>query len=145
MVEVGIRILKYIHFSIDDVGQSLNWLSVNRPKKIYDMRFFGLLKKWHDDYDIKVTLNVYACLDNFELNQIPEEYKNDFNSAAEWMKFAYHSKSLEPFIDDDLDAVSMGYNIYDDTCTRLLWRRSDIVRLHFWIASEEQKKFLRTI
>ncbi len=136
--------MKYIHFSIDDVGKSLAWLAVNKPKSIYDMLFFGLLNKWHSCYGIKVTLNVYACLENFDLAQIPEVYKREFDSAGDWMRFAYHSKSIRPFIEDELNTVITGYNIFDEACRRLMWHQSDIVRLHFWKASEEQKKFLKS-
>lgn len=48
--------MKIAHYSIDDVWKSLRYLERNRPKSLFDMRFFGTLKGFHERFQVRFSL-----------------------------------------------------------------------------------------
>lgn len=79
-----------IHFSIDDVFETLRWCWENEPDSIFDMDFYGRLRKWHDLYGLRCNLYVfYTKNGNFGLGDLQEKYKDELN-AADWMVLSYH-------------------------------------------------------
>lgn len=100
---------RIVHFSIDDVNRVLFEITKNEEKyeSVFDHDFFRLLKDWHDEYDIKVTLYAFCESNNFSLDECTDKFANEFNSNSSWLKFGYHgfapsvvfeNKSYEYFI-----------------------------------------------
>ena len=131
---------KEVHLSIDDVCKSLRWLSYNRPNSIFEMRLFGKLKKWHEIYGAKFSLYCFAMTENFLLTEIPEIYRDEFFSSGDWLKFGYHGKCPVRFIDDN--GYAAGFELFNNAVQRLKMCKTDTIRLHNWLASDEQKKYL---
>jgi len=129
-----------VHISIDDVGQSLRLLAHERPVSIFDSDFFALLKKWHNQFNAKFTLYVFS--DSFLLSDMPVEYTNDFHGNAQWLKWGYHGSSKLPFI-EELN-YEEEFKLLDKAFDKLGAGKTDILRLHYWQVSPEQKKFLHS-
>ncbi len=94
--------MKKAFFYIDDVIWLFRDLARQRPKSIYDNSFLKVLKEAHDRYGMKVQLNVflrtdfYYGNDEFKLSEMPDCYKDEFDSASDWLKFGFHSKQEFP-------------------------------------------------
>lgn len=129
-----------VHLSIDDAGDSLRWLTNKRPNSIFNLRLFSTLKQWHEQFGAKFTLYIYAVADSFSIDNIPVEYANDFKSCFHWMKFGYHGSYGIPFMEDT--GYEKGFNLVDRTLDIIEAGRTDILRLHNWQATTEQKEFL---
>lgn len=95
--------MKKAYFYIDDTIWVLRELSRKKPASIFDVPFFKMLKKAHDDYGMKVQLNLFYRTDSFygydefSLADVPDIYKNEFEESSDWLKFAFHA--LEEFPD----------------------------------------------
>ncbi len=103
---------KQAFFFIDDVIWCLRDIAREKPKSIFDNAFFGMLKKAHDDYGMTVQLNLFYRTDffygeekEFTLSQMPDTYKNEFEEASSWLRFAFHAKQEFP----DYPYVNISY------------------------------------
>ena len=93
---------KYYYYFIDDVIWALRDLTRQKPKSLFDIPLFSVLKKAHDDYGVKTQLNAfyrtdyYYGMDEFTLSEVPDTYKDEFTAASDWLKFSFHSKQEFP-------------------------------------------------
>ncbi len=107
-------------FYIDDVIWIFRDLAATKPKSCWDHRFLGHLKEAHERYGLKVQLNVFYRDDfyygvkasQFSLRDMPDAWKDEFQSAKDWLKFGFHS--LQEFPDYPWISAS-----YEDT--KLCW------------------------
>lgn len=90
-------------FFIDDTIWVLRDLTRQRPKSMFDMPFFKMLKEAHDRYGLKLQLNLFYRTDyfygtdEFTLAQVTDDYRAEFESASDWLKFGLHA--LQEFPD----------------------------------------------
>jgi hypothetical protein len=131
-----------VHLSIDDVGVSLRWLCNNHPDSIWDMRFFGRLSELHAKYGAQFTLYCFYDLGGgLTFSDISDSYAKEFAGCADWLKFGFHSRNSEPF-SKDIDWI-FAFEATSAAIRRLGMGTTDILRLHYWKASQEQKHRLR--
>ena len=99
-------------FFIDDVIWFLRDIARQRPKSIFDHPFMGGLKKAHDEYGLKVQLNLFYRtdyfygMDEFTLADFPDAYKTEWQANADWIKFGFHALQEFP----DYPFVNVSYN-----------------------------------
>ena len=89
---------KRYNFFIDDCSFFLMHLTKDRPKSLFDELFLGGLKKTHDAYGTKFTLNLFYHDDHhdFCIADMPDSYKSEFADNADWLKMSFHAKSEFP-------------------------------------------------
>ena len=88
---------------VDDVIWFLRDIARQRPKSIFEHPFLGGFKRIHEATGIKVQMNLFYRtdffygMDEFTLADMPDTHKAEFQSAADWLKFGFHS--LQEFPD----------------------------------------------
>ena len=93
---------KLAYFFIDDTIWCLRDIAREKPKSIFDNWFMKMLKKGHDDYGMTVQLNLFYKTDffygddEFCLTEMPDTYKEEFEQASDWLRFAFHAKQEFP-------------------------------------------------
>lgn len=89
---------KRYRFSIDDNIFFLRNLMQEKPKNINDNLYLGQLKKLHDNFGVKFTLNLFyeTPEKDFNLSQMSDEWKSQFEENAEWMRLTWHAYSEFP-------------------------------------------------
>ncbi len=93
---------KKTFFFIDDVIWCLRDLTRNHPASMFDVPFFKMLKKAHDDYGMKVQLNLFYRTDffygndEFTLADVTADYKKEWEDNSDWLKLAFHAKQEFP-------------------------------------------------
>ena len=75
---------KYLHFSLDDVHDCISRLSHYNKESIFDDSTLHVLKVWHDQYGIVVSLYVQG---DFSINS---KYAKELIDNGSWLKFGYH-------------------------------------------------------
>lgn len=85
---------QWVHFSIDDVIGSFQWIYRNKPQSIFDEPMLAQLKKWHEEYDIACDLYVFEHTDGFCLTDLQDTYCEELQKEAGWLK------TTEPLNDD---------------------------------------------
>lgn len=108
---------KKAFFFIDDVIWVFRDLTRQRPASAFDNPFLKMLKDTHDKYDIKVQLNVFYQTDvfygndKFNLSEMTDAYKAEFEAASDWLKFAFHARQEFP----DYPYINASYDhVYED-------------------------------
>lgn len=129
-----------VHISIDDVWKSLRYIIRNQPDSIFDLWFYGTLKKWHDMYGAKFTCYCIVKMDDFSFFDIPYHYKKDFADCSHWLRFGFHSCDATSFC-KTVDYMNM-YDDYMRYLRELKMGETDFLRLHSWLATDEQRLFL---
>lgn len=104
-----------IHFSIDDVNQSLEDLTKNEFKydNLFDDGYWSYLKKLHEKTGAIITLYCIYKTDTFCLNDCTTKFQNDFRNNSDWLKFGYHC------YDNNNTFSGNSYNNYLDAIVRI--------------------------
>ena len=130
-----------IHFSIDDVGGSLRYLIQNRPDSIFDLRLFGKLRDWRSRFGLLVTLYCFVEAGGYSVLQIPKEYTKEFDENSDWLKFGFHGRCGDyPFLQENNYVES--FMKMESAKKNLCAGTTSILRLHNWMATPEQVKYL---
>ena len=81
------------NFFIDDHSFLFRELALTRPKSAFDHFYLKGLKKIHDRYGFKVTLNAFYHDDHhdFALKDMPDLWKGEFRDNSDWLKFSFHA------------------------------------------------------
>ena len=89
---------KRYRFSIDDNVFWLRELMKDKPKNINDNLYLGQLKRLHDNFGAKFTLNLfYETPDKeFNLSMMSPEWKSQLQDNAEWMRLTWHAYNEFP-------------------------------------------------
>ena len=103
-------------FYIDDVIFVMRDLAKMKPKSIFEVPLFKVLKKGHDETGVTVQLNLFYRTDffygsrEFTLSEVPDCYRAEFEANADWLKFSFHAKQEfpdYPYINADYEDVKM--------------------------------------
>lgn len=129
-----------LHLSIDDIGKSLTWLAQNKPDSIFDMRLFGTLLQWHKEYEAKFTLYCFPIDSSILTKEMLLSYANEFQLNSNWLRFGYHGRGEKQFYDDE--QYKNDFLNFNMARQQLKMGRTAIIRLHYWLANDEQKNFL---
>ncbi len=89
---------KRYRFSIDDNVFWLRNLMQEKPKCINDNLYLGQLKKLHDNFGVKFTLNLFyeTPEKDFNLSMMSDEWKAQLQENAEWMRLTWHARNEFP-------------------------------------------------
>ena len=89
---------KRYNFLIDD--NSFFWTEIvkTKPLSLFDQFYLKFLKRMHDEYGTKFTLNLFFRNDHefCELSSMPDTYKGEFADNADWLKMSWHAYSEFP-------------------------------------------------
>ena len=84
-------------FSIDDNSFFLRDIHQKQYGSIFDCFYLEGLQEIHGRYGAKFVLNIYYTTeDGFELPQLSDRYKGEWQDNAHWLKLAFHAYANEP-------------------------------------------------
>ena len=86
------------NFFIDDNIFFLTDIAKERPKSLFDHFYLAFLKKMHDNYGTKFTLNLFYKNSHFgfELKDFPDCYKAEFEANSDWLRLSWHAYAEFP-------------------------------------------------
>lgn len=131
---------RQIHLSIDDIGKSLTWLARYKPDSIFDMRLYGTLLQWHKEYKAKFTLYCFPIDSNILTQEMLLSYVDEFRINSNWLRFGYHGRNEIRFCNDG--QYKDDFLNFNRVARQLEMGRTATIRLHYWLANDEQKRFL---
>ena len=139
--------MKSAHISFDDVFGSLRWLKVNHPASLFDMGFWGNLKKLHNKYNAVFSLYTFQSHDGFDIGMLPNVYKDELRQSTSWLRFGFHAASPKT------NALQMNADDFCDSLVRFnevmskvmpIERLCKWIRLHNWCATKEQVDIMKS-
>ncbi len=104
------------NFYIDDHSFTFTDLAKQRPARAFDHFYLAGLKAIHDRLGFKVTLNVFYRNDHhgFELKDMPDTWRSEFQDNADWLRFSFHSYSEfpdRPYLESDAEEFGRDYDL----------------------------------
>lgn len=105
---------KKVHLSIDDVSCCVQRLTKDSLKygSVFDEPFLHKLQLAHDVLGAEFTLYIYEQDGDYDINEFPCKYSNEFVRIKNWLRFGFHAKS-PVFSKIDYDEFYQTYNRVD--------------------------------
>ncbi len=84
--------MKTFCFTVDDNIRFLKEITQNSYQSIFEHPYLAMYKRLHEEFDLKVQLNLFYRMDGFALPQISSAYYNEWKENADWLKLSFHSE-----------------------------------------------------
>ena len=84
-------------FSIDDNSFFLRDLAQKQYDSLFDCFYLAGTRELHQQYGTKFVLNIYYTTeDGFELPQLSDRYRSEWEDCSDWLKLAFHAYANKP-------------------------------------------------
>ncbi len=85
-------------FQVDDNSFFLRDLHRKNYKSLFDSSYLGMFRDFHRQYGAKVVLNPFYSTpeEDFNLSQLSDKYKSEWQDNADWLKLAFHARNEFP-------------------------------------------------
>lgn len=99
--------MKTFCFTIDDNIRFLQETARRGYESIFDHPYPAMLRRLHDEFGLKIQLNLFYECDGFNLAMMPDRYKDEWSRNADWLKLSFHSRAETeyPYIHSSYDEV----------------------------------------
>lgn len=84
--------MKQFVFTVDDNIRFLCDLTKREHGSIFDHPYLGVYWRLHQKYGLKVQLNLFYEMPDFELSAVTARYRDEWAACADWLKLSFHSK-----------------------------------------------------
>lgn len=86
----------FYRFSVDDNIWFLRDLSKGEYSSLFDHPYLALYQRLHEKYGAKFQLNVYYETDGFNLSQMTDRYKAEWEENSGWLRLSFHARADAP-------------------------------------------------
>ncbi len=85
-------------FSVDDNIEFLKDLALapEQYPSLFDHWFLAFWREMHRDYGAKIHLNIYYQTHGFDLTEMPEIWKEEWQANADWLHLSFHALQDKP-------------------------------------------------
>ena len=79
-------------FTVDDNIRFLKELTQEDYLDIFDHPYLAMYRRLHQKFGVKVQLNLFYEMPEFDLTQMTDRFKAQWEENADWLKLSFHSK-----------------------------------------------------
>ena len=89
---------KRYRFSVDDNIEFLKDLGLHpeRYPSLFDHWYLGFWREMHETFAAKIHLNIYYQTDGFDLTQMPDTWRAQWQANADWLHLSFHALQDKP-------------------------------------------------
>ena len=84
--------MKTFCFTVDDNIRFLKELNENNYISIFEHPYLKMYKRLHDKFNLKVQLNLFYRMNDFELSQMSSKFFSQWEENSDWLKLSFHSE-----------------------------------------------------
>lgn len=86
-------------FTVDDNIRFFKEITENRLESIFQHPYLLMYKRLHEKYSVKVQLNLFYKMEDFDLSRMPDAYMWEFVENSDWLKLSFHSdfENVRPY------------------------------------------------
>lgn len=84
--------MKTFCFTIDDNIRFIKELEESGAKSLFDHPYPAMLRRLHERFGIKIQLNLFYRMPDFDLSMASDRYKSEWQANADWLKLSFHSE-----------------------------------------------------
>lgn len=133
--------MKKFCFTVDDNIRFLKELTENQYTSIFDHPYLAMYRQLHEKFDLKVQLNLFYRMEDFDLSQMSEGYYEEFRRNAHWLKFSFHSdtETVNPYEFSGYDELYGDCKRVNDQIKRIASEAAlaKTTTIHYCLATQE--------
>ena len=78
-----------------------------RPQSLFEHPYLAMYRRLHEAFGLKVQLNLFYKMENFDLSQVTDAYYSEWQSNSSWLKLSFHSEfeNVKPYAGSDYNEV----------------------------------------
>jgi hypothetical protein len=136
--------------SIDDNIWFLRDLHKENPVSLFDNSYLAFLKNVHETYGTKIHLNLFYQTEGFDLSQLSDRYKPEWEANANWLRLSFHALGEfpdKPYINAGYDKVKEDCTLVDNQIKRFAGKASmgPFTTIHWGEATKEGVRAVREL
>ena len=91
--------MKTFCFTVDDNIRFLKEITERKYNSIFAHPYLAMYKRLHETFDLQVQLNLFYWMEGFDLSQMGDQYRKEWEENAHWLKLSFHSdyENVEPY------------------------------------------------
>ena len=103
----GGDLIKSFCFTVDDNIRFLKEISEEYYPSMFDHPYLSMYKRLHEEFGLKIQLNLFCRMENFDLSQVSDQYLEEWKANSDWLKLSFHSdrENVNPYKYSDYDEV----------------------------------------
>ena len=104
--------MKRFCFTVDDNIRFLKEITEKNYKSIFDHPYLAMYKRLHEEFGLKVQLNLFYRMEGFALSQMSSAYYSEWEQNSHWLKMSFHSdyENVKPYEISGYDEVYQDCN-----------------------------------
>lgn len=112
--------MKTFCFTVDDNIRFLKEITESNYKSIFEHPYLAMYKRLHDEFGLKVQLNLFYRMDGFDISQMSAAYYAEWEEHADWLKLSFHSdfENVKPYEFTGYDEVYLDCKKVNDQILR---------------------------
>jgi len=85
-------------FQVDDNSFFTRDICQKNYKSLFESPYLGMFRQFRKRYGVKVVLNLFYSTpeEDFNLGQLSDKYKSEWQDNAHWLKLAFHARNESP-------------------------------------------------
>lgn len=87
------RTVKKFCFTVDDNIRFLKELTARRFEGLFEHPYLNTYKRLHERFGLKVQLNLFYESEDFNLSDMTDKYKAEWQANSDWLKMSFHSRT----------------------------------------------------
>lgn len=84
--------IKTFCFTVDDNIRFLKEITESNYQSIFEHPYLAMYKRLHDEFNLKVQLNLFYKMNDFELSQMSSKFYSQWEENSDWLKLSFHSE-----------------------------------------------------
>ncbi len=84
--------IKTFCFTVDDNIRFLKEITESNYQSIFEHPYLAMYKRLHDEFNLKVQLNLFYRMTDFELSQMSSKFYSQWEENSDWLKLSFHSE-----------------------------------------------------
>ncbi len=74
---------------------------------MFDHPYLAMYRRLHDEFELKVQLNLFYRMEDFDLSQVSADYYEEWETNSDWLKLSFHSEleNIRPYENSGYDEV----------------------------------------
>ena len=118
--------MKSFCFTVDDNIRFLKEINERGYDSIFLHPYLAMLKRLHERFDLKIQLNLFFRMNDFDLSQMSECYRSEWASVSDWLKLSFHSEleNVRPYENSGFDEVFSDCRDVNDEILRFASEKS---------------------
>lgn len=99
--------MKNFCFTVDDNIRFFKEITKNGYNSIFEHPYLLLYKRLHENFSLKVQLNLFYRCEDFSLSDFSEKFSDEWQKNSHWLKLSFHSdyEKSNPYINSGYDEV----------------------------------------